>query len=121
MPVKRTVTARVPAKDGQPEKVASITITDGETAEEQIKMFGDAAVRSNASSNWDVTLQSAIRSGLRRGETQEQLQARLGEAKMGVKIQKAAADPEAAFLAKYQAASPAERKAMMKKLQELAA
>ena len=35
MPVKRTVTARVPAKDGQPEKVASITITDGETAEEQ--------------------------------------------------------------------------------------
>ena len=118
---KMQVTARVPAKDDAPEKVATIEVDAPETAEEAVQMFGGEAVNSNAIANWRVTLQATARAGLKRGEDQAALQARLGNAKMGVAVTKGAVDPEAAFLAKYQAATPAERKAMMKKLQAMAA
>ena len=115
------IAAKVPAKDDKPEMNASITVKTGETAEESIKMFGGDAVNSNAQSNWIVTLQSNIRSGLKKGETQEQIQTRLGASKMGIAASKAAIDPEQAFLAKYAAATPEERKVMRKKLEEAAA
>lgn len=116
------VTAKVPAKpakDGKPatpEMVGSIKVKAPETAEEGIKMFGDGAVLTNAISNWVVTLQGAIRSGLRRGENSAALQARLGASKMGVAATKAAIDPKQAWLASYQAATPAERKRMKSEL-----
>lgn len=109
------VQARVPANKakGTPELgPVTVTVKTGETAEEKIKMFGDEPVSSNADANWKVTLQSSVRSALRRGETQAQIQARLGAAKMGVAVQKAAIDPKQAWLASYQAATPAERKKM---------
>lgn len=112
------VTAKVPAKaakDGkpaEPEKVGSITVKAPKTAKEAIEMYGDGPVVSNAIANWTVTLQSTIRSGLRRGESPAQLQARLGSVKMGQAATKAAIDPKQAWLAAYQAATPAERKKM---------
>ena len=110
------VSAKVPAKDDQPEKVGTITVKSPESAEEAIKMFGDSPVVSNAISNWVVTLQGTIRAGLRRGETSAQLQARLGGVKMGQAATKAAIDPKQAWLASYQAATPVERKKMKAEL-----
>ena len=113
------VSATVPARPAKGDKPAqpqigpfTITVKTGETAKEKIEMFGDAPVSSNADSNWTVVLQSAMRAGMRRGETQAQLQARLGGSKMGVAATKAAIDPKQAWLAAYQAATPAERKKM---------
>uniref|UniRef100_A0A6H1ZSW0 Uncharacterized protein n=1 Tax=viral metagenome TaxID=1070528 RepID=A0A6H1ZSW0_9ZZZZ len=115
-----TVEAKVPAKDDKPEMTGSVTVKAPETAEEAVKMFGSEAVVSNALANWKVTLQGNIRGGLRRGENQAALQARLGIAKMGVAATKASVDPKAAYLAQFQAADPKERKRMLAELQAAA-
>lgn len=125
--IKRQVTATVPAKKDKDGKEVSqigpftITINDGETAAEQIQMFGDESVKTNASSNWDVTVQSSMRSGMKRGETQEQLQARLGTVKMGVKVAGVKIDPIQAYLATFANATPNEQKEMLAELQKRAA
>ena len=115
------VNAKVPGKDGAPDQEATITVKAPETAKEAIEMFGDEAVNSNALANWKVTLQGTIRGAIKRGETQEQIQARLGSARMGVAVTKGAADPKQSFLAMFQAASPEEKKKLLKELQAAAA
>lgn len=116
-----TVEAKVPGKDGAPDQVAQITVKAPETLEEAGQMFGGEAVLSNAMANWKVVLQSAIRSGLKRGEDAKALQARIGQAKMGVAVTKGVTDPKAAFLAQLAAADPKERKRMIAELQAKAA
>lgn len=111
----------VSAKDPKSGKSADLTVQTGETAAEKIQMFGDEAVSSNADSNWAVTLQGAIRSGIRRGETQEQIQSRLGSAKMGVKVTGAKVDPVQAYLAQFASATPEAQKKMLAELQARAA
>ena len=111
----------VQAKDPKSGKSAVIFVQAGETAKESVEMFGDEAVNSNALANWTVTLQSAIRSALRRGETQEQIQQRLGSAKMGVKVAGGKVDPVQAYLAKFASATPEEQKKMLADLQAKAA
>lgn len=109
------VTAKVPAneKNNTPQLgPATITVKAPENIEEAVKMFGGEAVLSNALANWVVTLQGNIRSALNRKEALPTMQARLGAAKMGVAAAKAAMDPKQAWLAAYQAATPAERKKM---------
>ena len=120
---KMTVAAKVPAnkEKGTPEMSAQITVDAPETAAEAIKVFGDEAVLTNANANWIVTLQSAIRGGLRRNETQEQMQARLGGAKMGVTNKAAVVDPQQAFMAMFASATPEKQKEMLKQLTERAA
>ncbi len=116
------VTAKVPAKDGKPELgPVSITVNSGSTAKEMIEMFGDEAVRSQAQGAWNVTLQSNMRSGLRKGETQEQMQTRLANAKMGISAKGATVDPQAAFQAQFLSATPEEQSKMIKDLQKRAA
>ncbi len=118
MPKESQITARVPKneKKGTEEMIGSITIQVPETCKEAIEMYGDAAVLSNALSNWIVTLQGGIRGGLKRGEDAATIQARMGGSKMGVAATKAQVDPQQAWLAQYSTASPEERKKMKKEL-----
>ena len=98
-----------------------IKIKTGDTAAEMIQLFGDAAVKSNADANWVVTIQSNIRSRLKKGETVDQIQAALGSAKMGVAVAGAKVDPIQAYLAVFATASPEKQKEMLKELQSKAA
>ena len=118
-----TVTAKVPAnpKTGTPEMTGSININIPESAKEAIEMFGDEAVISNALAHWNTTLQSAIRSALRRGEPTESMQARLSSAKMGVAMRAPSIDPQQAYLAMFQSATPEKQAEMIKALQARAA
>ncbi len=121
---KITVTALVPenkTKNTPQIGPASVTVENGKTAKEQIELFGDAAVKSNADAHWVVVLQGAIRSGLRKGETPEQIQSRLGSAKMGVATAGVKIDPVQAYLALYTSATPAEQKKMQAELIKRAA
>lgn len=95
----------------------SISVDNGSTAEEQVALFGGPAVKSNADDSWVITLQSAMRTGMKKGETQEQLQARLGTAKMGVSNKGAKVDPEQMYIAMFKAATPEKQKEMLKELQ----
>ena len=128
MPTKMTVQATVPEKKDATGKVVqaavgpfTVSVDSGATASEMIKMFGEDAVKSNAESNWTVTIQAAMRSGMKKGETQAQLQARLGGAKMGVAVRGAKIDPVQAFLAEFSSATPEKQRIMMAELQKRAA
>lgn len=124
MSEKLTITAQVPAnkEKGTPQLgPVSIVVETGATAAEMIKMFGDEAVKTNALANWIVTLQANVRAGLKRGETQEQLQGRLGSAKMGMAQKGVKVDPVQAYLAQFQNATPEDQQRMLKELQKRAA
>jgi hypothetical protein len=127
---KVEISATVPAneKEGKPEASATILVdypdfeADAEEAlEELVEHVGEKAVGTNAFANWRITLQSNMRSGLKKGETQEAMQARLGSAKMGISQAGIAVDPEQAFFAKFASASAEEKAAMLARLQERAA
>ena len=125
---KLTVQANVPEKKDASGKIVqvavgpyTITVDTGDTAVEMIKMFGDEAVKSNADSNWIVTLQSNMRSGMKKGESMAATQARLGTAKMGVAVKGTKVDPFQAYIAMFAFASPEKQKEMLKELQSKAA
>jgi hypothetical protein len=120
MSVKRSITAQVPAnkEKGTPQLgPITITVDSGATLDEMIQMFGKEAIQTNAEANWDVTLQSAIRAGLKKGETQAQIQARLGGAKMSISNKGVKVDPVQAYLNQFQSATPEEQKKMLAELQ----
>ena len=124
MSTSLVVTAKVPAnKENETPELGptSITVNTGETAKEMIEMFGDEAVKTQAQGAWVVTLQGNIRSGLRKGETQEQMQARLGTAKMGISSKGATVDPTQAYQAQFLAATAEAQVKMIKDLQKRAA
>ncbi len=124
MPKDLTATAKVPAnkEKGTPELgPVTITVKTGKDLKEMVQMFGEEAIKSNAEANWVVTLQGNIRAGLRRGETPEQIQARLANAKMGVAQKGVKVDPVQAYLAKFQSATPEEQQRMLAELKKRAA
>jgi hypothetical protein len=122
------VQATVPEKKNEKGEVVqkaigpfTIEVTTGSTGAECIALFGDEAVKTNAESNWTVTIQTNMRSAMKRGETQEQIQTRLATAKMGVAQKGAIVDPVQAYLAKFQSATPAEQQKMLAELKSRAA
>jgi hypothetical protein len=128
MPEKLTVTAKEPAKAASGDKPAipelgpcTIIVNTGQDSKEMEQLFGSEAVKTNAEANWTVTLQGNIRSGLKKGETPDQIAARLKDAKMGVAQKGVQIDPVQAYLAKFQGATPEEQQKMLKDLQTRAA
>lgn len=118
-----SVAAKVPANEKKGNKElgpCTVTVNTGKDAKEMIQMFGDEAVKSNAEANWIVTLQSGIRAGLKKGETPEQIQARLKDAKMGVATKGVKVDPVQAYIAQFQSATPQEQKKMLADLNKRA-
>ena len=125
---KLTVVASVPEKKDKTGVITqkavgpySITVETGDTAVECIKLFGDSAVKSNSDANWVVTLQSNMRAGMKKGETNAAIQTRLGSAKMGVAQSGAKVDPVQAYLAMFQAATPEQQTKMLAELKTKAA
>jgi hypothetical protein len=123
-----TVTAKVPAKAAAGDKPAvselgpcTIIVQTGKDNKEMEQLFGGEAVKTNAEANWSVTLQGNIRSGLRKGETPDQIAARLKDAKMGVAQKGIQVDPVQAYLAKFQGATPKEQQNMLADLKKRAA
>lgn len=121
---KVQINAKIPAKDGKPEKIATITVeypdyeVDAKKAYGEAALaYGEAAVLSNAFSNWRVTLQANVRGGLDKGESQEQIQTRLGSSKMGVAAAGIRVDPIAAFTAEFASATPEKQQQMIADLQ----
>jgi len=124
---KVTIEATVPEKKDATGKVVqkgvsgNLTVEYAETLDEAKKVYGEEAVLTNAFANWRVTLQAAIRSALKRGETPEQYQTRLGVAKMGIANTGAKVDPVQAYLARFASATPEQQKKMLAELQARAA
>lgn len=128
MPEKLTVTAKVPAKKATADKPAvpelgpcTVIVNTGKDDKEMVQMFGGEAVKTNADANWTVTLQGNIRAGLKKGETPNQIAARLKDAKMGVAQKGVQIDPVQAYLAKFQGATPEEQQKMLAELKNRAA
>jgi hypothetical protein len=128
MSKKLTIAAMIPEKKDASGKVTqkqlgpvNIVVDTAENIKEAEAMFGGEAILSNAEANWVITLQSNIRSGLKKGETQEQIQARLAGAKMGVAMKGAKVDPLQAYAAMFASATPEKQKQMIADLQARAA
>ncbi len=124
MPEKLSVAAKIPAnkEKGTPELgPVTITVNNGASAKEQIEMFGDEAVKSQSTGAWVVTLQGNIRAGLKKGNTQEQIQSRLKDSKMGVASKGVKVDPVQAYLAQFQSETPEGQQKMLAELQKRAA
>lgn len=117
------VSAEVPANPDKniPEALeGSVVVKFAETLEEAKAAFGEEAILSNAFANWKITLQANIRNGLKRGETSEILQQRLGSAKMGVAAQGVRVDPIQLYVAQFKTATPEKQREMLAQLQAAA-
>ena len=128
MSEKMVVEATVPERKDASGKITqprvgpySLTVETGATAEESVKLFGSEAVKTNSDANWRVVLQGNMRSGMKKGENQAGLQARLGAAKMGVAAKGIKVDPIEAYAAMFMAGTPTEQKKMMEDLMKRAA
>lgn len=108
----------IKARDGKEAdaKECTVNVQVPETIEEAIQVFGGENVLSNALANWTVTLQGAVRRYMRAGKTKAEIQSLMGNAKMGMALERIS-DPKAAMLAKFQSMTPEERAAFIKELQ----
>jgi hypothetical protein len=103
-------------------KECTITVMRPETATEAIQVCGDEAVVSNAIRNWIVTLQAGIRRALEKGLSQDEIQAKFKDAKMGVAVLVGGGivDPVQAALAKAATMTPEELAMFIKQLKQSA-
>jgi len=118
MSTSREVTAKSPKLD----RVSSVFVDFGETVEESIEMFGGDAVNSNAFANGVVTIQAGIRGGHKAGLTDEQIQEKYKNWKLGVAVAKTGgAITVEAMLAKTKTMTEDELAAYIELLREQAA
>jgi len=111
--IQKEVSAKVPAKDDKPEMEAVVVVNFADSLDEALEMYGEEATLSNAYANWKVTLQANIRSKLKSGLTQEQIQDQLAGAKMGVAASGGRVDAQTAFIAKFKMATPEKQAEML--------
>ena len=121
-----TIVANVPERKENGKVVTkaldgSVTVKFPESLKEAKEMFGEEACLSNMQKSWTVTLQSNIRSRLRKGIPATQIATDLAAAKMGVASVGAKIDPQAAFIAKFKMATPEGQAKMIAELKAAAA
>ena len=122
--IQKEVTAEVPEKkDGEgnvtQQKLGPCTIMVNypETLDEAKEWAGDEAILSNAFAHFKVSpVQSGIRSMLKQGLNQEQIQERLGTAVMGVAREGGRVDAQTAFVAKFKMSTPEQQAEMLELL-----
>lgn len=117
MPKLMEVSAKSPKHDRE----TTVMVNFGETLKESKEMFGADAVNSNAFANWRVTLQASIRRMHDAGKSDEEIQAALKDAKMGVAVSGGRVDPIQASLAQFATWTPEKQEAYLQQLRERAA
>jgi hypothetical protein len=95
----------------------SYTYDFGADLESAQIMFGDAVVFSQYLAASKVDVQALIRRHMEAGKTDEEIQTYLDTYKLGVKAERVAADPLAAFLNKFPTMSAEEQADIISKLQ----
>ena len=101
---------QVTAKAGKDKdsKSAILTIKAPENLAEATEMYGEEAVLTNAMSNFTVTVQGRVRAAIKAGKSPKEIQAALGDAKMGVSLPRASADPTARIKSDWDRSRPVE-------------
>jgi len=112
------MTAKVGKESDAP--TATINWEGPETVEEAIERFGGEAILSNAISNFTVTMQGRIRSLIKQGKTQDEIQTALGSMAMGVSMPRSSADPIAAVKAKIGTMTEEQKAALLAELRKMA-
>lgn len=114
---QHTIEAAAPPPKGSdgPTLAGSATIDWGDTPEETVKLYGGAAVDSNALASAVVTIQGGIRRLLRAGKTPEEIQATFKDWKLGVAIARVS-DPTAAIIAAWPSKTEEEREQFIRDL-----
>lgn len=119
---KINVVANVPEKK-EGDKVVqkaigpfTISVDCPDTAAAMIKEFGDEVVKSNAVANWIVSIQGNMRSQMKKGANQAQIQATLGSSKMGVVTKGIKVDPEQAFITLFENSDPEKQAKLLAEL-----
>jgi len=121
---KKEISATLPATNkantSGEDLSATVFVNYGESLDEAVQMFGEEQILSNAWANWRVTLQAAVRRMLAAGKSQDEIQAALENAKMGVAMEKTSVDPITASLMKFKTMSPEQQAEFLEKLKAAA-
>ena len=126
--IQKEITAQVPEKKDSEGNITqqalgpvTIIVNYPETRDEGRDWAGDEAILSNAFANFRVNpIQSGIRSALKAGLNQDQIQENLGSAVMGVAQIGGRVDTQTAFIAKFKIATPEKQAEMLDLLREAA-
>ena len=121
---QREVTAQVPEKKDAEGKVVqeklgpvSILVDFPKSYEESVGWCSEEAMISNAFAQFRVSpIQAGIRTMLKAGKTQEEIQAALGNTVMGVARAGVKVDTKAAYIALFKNGTPEEQAQMLKDL-----
>jgi hypothetical protein len=128
--IQKEISAQVPEKKGVDDEgnevikqqalgPVTIFVDYPETLEEAEGWAGGDAILTNAFANFRVNpIQSGIRSALKAGLSQEQIQEKLGTAVMGVAQVGGRVDVQTAFIAKFKMSTPEQQAEMLEKLRK---
>lgn len=104
-------------KDGRAEDLNGLVVVQfPETIEEAIELYGGPAMLAEAKANFVIGVQGNIRTRLKAGQSNEQIQEALGSSKIGVKAARLAANPEAQSLAYLKTLTQDQLREMLAKL-----